>query len=225
VAPSGGGTLTARGPQWPRAVWRRAQRFAAHIDVQEADHRDRRAHHHAVPIWLRRIVLLEETSLLENLADDAARDVNRAVPDIVGIVRAGRKVDATRIGGVRRHFAEHERAVGRAQRTHAEAIEHVAVRKSPVAPRQEACEVGLEIFGREAVIGKNGTVPDQDSPVPEFWPFALSLGKMRLDFAAASFRERPGKRPHRKIERRDAVNDGRGHALPPPCGEGGTSGA
>src|SRR6516165_2618496 len=60
----------------PRAQW-----FAAHIDVQEADHRNRRAHHHAVPMWLRRIVLLDETSLLENLADDAASDVNRAVPD------------------------------------------------------------------------------------------------------------------------------------------------
>ena len=68
----------------PRAQW-----FAAHIDVQEADHRNRRAHHHAVPIRICGIVFLGKTGLLENFADDAASDIDRAVADVVGIGRAG----------------------------------------------------------------------------------------------------------------------------------------
>src|SRR4029077_16961018 len=49
--------------------------------------------------------------------------------------------------------------------------------------------------------------------VPEFRPLALSLCKMHLYFGAPRLRERPGKRSHREIERRDAVDDGRGHAV------------
>ena len=66
-----------------------AQRLAAHVDVQEADHRNRCAHHHAVPMRLRGVILLGETGLLENFADDAASDIDRAVADVVGIGRAG----------------------------------------------------------------------------------------------------------------------------------------
>ena len=100
---------------------------------------------------LARVVAGRKTGLLLELARDAAGYVDRAAPDVVEIGRAGRKIDAPGIGGVLAHFAEHEGAVGAAQRAHPEAVEHVPVRKAPVAPGQEAGEIGLEIAGAEAV--------------------------------------------------------------------------
>src|SRR6201981_1632194 len=67
----------------------------------------------------------------------------------------------------------------------------------------------------EAAFGKFRIAPDQHAAVPEFRPLALSLCKMHLYFGAPRLRERPGKRSHREIERRDAVDDGRGHTPRP----------
>ena len=54
-----------------------------------------------------------------------------------------RKIPAPRVGGVRPHDAEQERAVAAAQRAHREAVDRVGVGKVPVAPGEEAREVGL----------------------------------------------------------------------------------
>jgi hypothetical protein len=59
----------------------------------------------------RHIVRLNEAGFLENLADDAAGDVNPAAADVVKIGRAGRKIDSPGIGGMRRHLAQQECAV------------------------------------------------------------------------------------------------------------------
>ena len=75
--------------------------------------------------------------------------------------------------GVLAHLAEHEGAVGAAQRAHAEAVEHGLVGKAPVAPGQEAREISLEIAGAETVACKHRVAPEQDAAVPHRRPFAL----------------------------------------------------
>ena len=94
------------------------------------------------------IIRRRQAGFLLDFAGDAARYIDRAVADIVEIGRARRKIDAPGIGGMLAHFAQHEGAVGATQRAHAKTVEHVLVRKTPVAPGQETGEIGLEIARR-----------------------------------------------------------------------------
>src|SRR5712671_3102397 len=89
------------------------------------------------------------------------------------------------------HFAQHERAVAAAQRAHPEAVEHAAVRKAPVAPGQEACEIGVEIAGAEAIPGEDRIARQQNAPIPDFRFLALLDREMRLDLGAPLVGERP----------------------------------
>ena len=129
----------------------------------------------------------------------------RAAPDIVEIGRAGGKVDAPGVGGVRAHLAEHEGAVGGTQRAHAKAVEHVAVGKAPVAPGEEARKIRLEIIGAEAITGKARIARQQHPAVPQLRLLALRVGKMRRYLGAPRLGERPGPRRHPQIERGDAM--------------------
>jgi len=112
--------------------------------------------------------------------------------------------------GIRRvaaHFAEYERAVGAAQRAHPEAVEHAPVRKTPIAPRQEAREIALEIVGAEAIPGKSRIARQQNAPIPESRFLTLLDRKMRVDVGAPLVGERPRPGVETQIERRDAMND------------------
>src|SRR6202171_4564297 len=97
------------------------------------------------------------------------------------VSRSRWKVDAPGICGMLAHFAQHECAVGAAQRAHPEAVEHALVGKTPIAPRQEACEIDVGISGAEAVAGENRVARQQDAPVPDFRLLALLDGEMRID--------------------------------------------
>src|SRR5215207_5955757 len=92
-----------------------------------------------------------QPGLFLEFARDAARYVDRAVPDVVEIGRSGREIDTPGVRRVLAHLAEHEGAVGAAERAHAEAVEHAWVRKAPVAPSQKTCEIGFEIAGAAAI--------------------------------------------------------------------------
>src|SRR5205823_7426821 len=77
------------------------------------------------------------------------------------------EIDAAGIRGMLAHFAKEKNAIGATQRPHAEAVEYRWVRKAPVAPCQEAREIGIEIAGAEALCGEYGIAPEQDAAVPE----------------------------------------------------------
>ena len=188
-----------------------AQRLARHVDMQYPHHRDRHAGADAIPMGFGAVVRSGKAGFLLDLAGDAAFDVEPIAADVIEIGRAGGEIDATGVRGMLAHLAEHKRAVAAAQRAHAEAVEHAAVRKAPVAPGQEAGEIGLEIVGAETPGGKHRMAAEQNMAVPELRPLALLGREMRVDLGAPSSRERPRLRTHLEIERRDAMNDRSGH--------------
>ena len=114
------------------------------------------------------------------------------------------------------HFAQHERAVGAAQRAHAEAVEHAPVRKAPVAPCQEISEIGIEITGAEAIPGEVRVAPQQNPPIPDFRFLALLHREMRIDVGAPLVGEWPRPRTDIQIERGDAMNRDWQHRPTPP---------
>ena len=188
-----------------------AQRLARHVDMQQPHHRDRHAGADAIPMGFGAVVRGGEAGFFLDLAGDAAFDVEPVAADVIAIGRARGEIDATGVRGMLAHLAEHKRAVAAAQRAHAEAVEHAAVRKAPVPPGQEAREIGLEIIGAETPGGEHRIAAEQNTAVPELRPLALLGGEMRVDLGAPSVRERPRLRTHLEIERRDAMNDRRGH--------------
>src|SRR6185437_5775627 len=139
--------------------------------------------------------------LFLDLAGDAAFDVEPVAADVIAIGRAGGEIDATGVRGVLAHLAEHERAVAAAQRAHAEAVEHAAVRKAPVPPGQEAREIGLEIIRAETPGGEHRIAAEQNMAVPELRPLALLGREMGVDLGAPLVRERPRLWTHPEIER------------------------
>src|SRR5579863_1668453 len=187
------------------------KRLACQFDLKYPNHRNRWPSKYAAPVRVHGVIGRIEAGFLGDLTHDTAGKIEPAVPDIVGIGRAGRKIDAARIRGVRAHFAEQERAVGRAQRAHAKAVENGRVGKVPIAPRQKIRKIRLEEIGAEVIAGMNCVAAKQDAAVPEFRLLALLGGKMRVDLAATLGRERPGKRPDLQIKRRDAMNLGWDH--------------
>src|SRR5262249_50310772 len=112
-----------------------------------------------------------------------------------------------RIRGARGHLAQHESAVGSAQRAHAEAIEDLAVRKTPVAPGEEACEIGFEIAQRQPPAGEVGVAAEQHAAVPEAGLLMLLRGEMRVDLGASFMLERPRPLFQFQVERGDAVDE------------------
>src|SRR4051812_10757645 len=107
---------------------------------------------------------------------------------------------------MRAHLAEHEGAVAAAERAHAEAVEHARIGKAPVAPRDEAGKIGLEIAGAEPIVGEYRIASEQHAAIPQRRPFAPQLRKMRVDLRAAFVGERPCPWLDREIERADAMN-------------------
>src|SRR5262249_34923291 len=85
--------------------------------------------------------------------------------------------------------------------------EHVVVRKPPVAPGEEACEIGLEIARGEPKSLECGIASEQHAAVPDVRLLALPLGKMRRYLGAPGSRERPVVGLDLQIERRDAADD------------------
>src|SRR6202035_293923 len=180
------------------------QLLACYIDVQYPDHRNRAACDDAVPMRGRAIVRRPQSGFLLDFAGSAAGDVDLTMADIVEVGRSRRKIDATRIRGVPAHFAEDEGAVAGAQRAHSESVEHASVGKAPVAPGQEACEIGLEIRRRETLPVENGIARQQDAAVPDRL-FARLDGEMRLDLGLPRLRKRPRFWLKSQIERGDAM--------------------
>src|SRR5213078_2138171 len=91
--------------------------------------------------------------------DRNSRPGDYAVPMSAGPIVRG-------IQGMLAHFAEEKNAIGATQRAHPETVEYRWVRKAPVAPCQEAREIGIEIAGAEALCGEYGIAPEQDAAVP-----------------------------------------------------------
>src|ERR1700722_15337812 len=108
-----------------------------------------------------------KTGFLQDFAGDAAGNIHRVPADIVEVGCSRRKIDAACVRGVLTYFAEDECAVGATQRAHPEAVEDSRVRKTPVAPRQETGEIGLEIAGVEALASEDRIAPQQDTAVPD----------------------------------------------------------
>src|SRR5260221_104377 len=145
----------------------------------------------------------------------AACYVAGAAAEVGEVGRARRKIDTPGIRGMLAHFAQYERAVGTAQRAHSEAVEHAPIRKAPVAPCQEACEIGVEIAGAEAVASENRIACQQNPPIPDFRFLALLDREMRLDLSSPLFGERPRPRAYVQIKSVDAMNRDRQHRPPP----------
>src|ERR1700756_634090 len=129
-----------------------------------------------------------KSGLLLDLADDAAGNIEPAANDIVEIGRAGGKIDAPRVGGVRPHLAKHESAVRTAQRTHAKAVEDFVIRTPPIAPGEETGEIGFEIMCRKMRAVEQRPAAEQDAAVPQFRFLALLFGKKRPDLLPAGLR-------------------------------------
>src|SRR5882757_68086 len=180
-----------------------------HIDPQHADHRKRRSGIDAVPMRLALIFSGRKAGLFLEFARDAARNIERAVPDVVEVGRSGGKIDAPRVRRMLAHLAEHKRAVGAKKRAHAKTVEHGRIGKTPVAPGQKTCKISFEIAGAQAVTCKHRVAPEQDAAVKQRRPFALLVGKMRIDLGAARFGKRPHPRFDNEVEHTDAMNDQR----------------
>src|SRR3954452_14348900 len=184
----------------------RAQRFPGKIDIQDPDDRNSRPGDHAVPMPAGPIVRRSQTGFLLDLASDTAGDVDRAAADVVEVGRSRWEIDAAGIRGMLAHFAKEKNAIGATQRPHAEAVEYRWVRKAPVAPCQEAREIGIEIAGAEALCGEYGIAPEQDAAVPDRL-LALFGSEMRCDLGAPLVGERPTPSLEGEVERPDAMND------------------
>src|SRR5689334_19219801 len=109
------------------------------------------------------------------------------------------------------HFAKEKNAIGATQRAHPEAVEYAWVGKAPVAPCQEAREIGIEIAGAEALCSEYRIAPQQDAAVPDRL-VALFGGEMRCDLRAPFIGKRPSPGLETQIERADAMNDRKRHA-------------
>src|SRR5258708_27188508 len=103
-----------------------------------------------MPIRLAAIFGRSQPGFLLEFARDATCDIDRTATDVVEVGRTGWEIDAPRVRGVLSHFAKRKRVVAGKQRPHTKAVEHVLVGKTPVAPRQEHGEIGLEIALRYA---------------------------------------------------------------------------
>ena len=117
--------------------------------LQKLHLRNARPRQHRGPARLRLEICGREPGLLGDLAHDVAREVYARPVNIVEVGEPGGEIDAPRIGGMRAHDAQDERAVAAAQGTHGEAVLDVAVGRIPVPPSQQARIVGLEIGAAE----------------------------------------------------------------------------
>src|ERR1700751_3551204 len=191
----------------------RTHLLTRHVQLKRPHQRNRWAGHDAVPMRRGAIVGGRQPRLLLDLAHHAAGDIEPVTADIVQIGRAGRKINAAGVGGVRRHLAEHEGAIRAAQRAHAEAVEDLAIRTTPIAPGEETGEIGLEITRGKMRAFERKRATEQDAAIPEVRLFALLFGKMRRDLVAARLHKRPGPGRYGKVQRLDAVNRRRRHAV------------
>src|SRR6185437_17088776 len=185
----------------------RFQRIARHADIEDADDRNRSADHHAIPMRFGDVIGRGQAGFLLKLSLDAAGDVEDITSDIVRIGCARREIDAARTRSVLGHLAEHKSTVDGAQRAHAEAVEDLAVGKAPIAPGEEACEIGFEIAGCQPPAREVGVAAEQYAAVPDLGLLAPHLGKMRVDLGAPFSFERPRPLFDLQVKRRDAVDD------------------
>src|SRR5437667_312369 len=100
---------------------------------------------HAEPAFLGDEIGGREPRLLGEFAPQVAGEIDAFADNIAGIGRSSRKVDFAGIHRVRAHDAEQESAVAAAQRGGRKAVLHAGVRKTPVAPSDEAGEIGFKI--------------------------------------------------------------------------------
>src|SRR3954451_5278862 len=137
-----------------------------------------------MPMRAGAIVRCREAGFLLDLPSNTARDINRAPADVVKIRRPRRKVNPAGIRGMLTHFAEDEHAVGTPQRTPPESVEDGPVRATPVAPRQETCEISVKVGCAEAFGGELRIAAEQNTAVPNRLLALLNGGK-RLGLGAA----------------------------------------
>jgi hypothetical protein len=105
---------------------------------------------------------------------------------------------------MRVHDSKQKTTVGCAQSAQRHAMLHRGIGKSPVAPCDEAREVGLEIPAAEDVSLDRVMVKEQHAPVPQRGLGPLQLTEVTGDIGAAFVGERPRPRRKRKLEPPDA---------------------
>ena len=159
------------------------------------------------------IVCGGQAGFLFSLACNAAGNIDHAIAKVIEVWCARWKIDPSRIGRMRGHFAQRERAIAAAQCAHSEAVKHSLVRKAPVAPGQKARKIRLEIIGAIAAVLENRVTSQQHAPVPQPRFLGLPGCKMRSDIGAPLIREWPGPRAVFQIELRNPMNGNRRHRL------------
>ena len=103
----------------------------------------------------------------------------------------GRKIDSSRIRGVCAHHTENEAAVAAAQRSHGKTVLYAWVRQIPLAPRQHAGEIGLEIRPMKHRSPDGMPVQHQHAAVPERRVRPPQRVEMRRNLVPPLVRERP----------------------------------
>ncbi len=154
-----------------------------------------------------------DAGFLQEFAQRASLEIDAAGEDVLGIGRAGGKVDRAGVGGVRGHFAEQEGAVGADERGHREAVADLRVGKAEIAPGEKGGVVGLEIVAaqdRRAVGARlEGVAGEQQhAAVVE----ARLGGEARAPMRGDSLRFGLGERPRPRREAADRVRRLRGCA-------------
>ena len=170
--------------------------------LHDLHQRDALAERRRGPSGLRRDVGERQAGFLGQFADHAALEVDRVADDVGRIRRAGREIDLAGGRGVRAHLAQQKRAVRRAQRRHREAVAHRGVGKAPVAPGDEAREVGFEIRAGQHAVGDVTAPHHQHAAVPHLRLVCAQPDEMRVDLGAPRDRERPVARLVTQVEPR-----------------------
>ena len=174
--------------------------------------RDARTREHRGPARLRLEIVRRKTGLLADLAHDVAGEINPRAGDIAQVRQAGREIDHARIRGMRAHDPEQERAVAAAQRAHAKAILDAAVREAPMAPGQQAGEIGFEIGAVEHRPSDGMVVQHQHPAVPKRRVRLPQRVEMSVDLGAPLGRKRPRPRRQGELEPLDRHDGDLGHA-------------
>ena len=143
-------------------------------------------------------------------AQRAGGEVDLAVEDVVRVGRAGGKIGRAGVGGVGRHLAEQEGAVGADQRRHRKGVGDRRVGKTEVAPGEEGGEIGLEIFAAERRSSRAGAdrVASQQQHAAIVEPRLPGDARAPVvgDARRLGLGERPRARGEAEVERVDREN-------------------
>jgi len=188
-----------------------AQRRCRLRRAQHSHHGDASLVEDRMPPRLGTNRLGRKPGLLRKLAQHAALEIDAFADHVVGIRRAADEIHFSGVGGVAGHDAEHEGAVGGAQRTHREAIAHALVGKAPVAPCQKAGEIGFQICAAEHAVGDGERLQQQNPAVPQFGLAAPQFREIAIDLVPTLGRKRPRRPGEPQLEPLDRNESDVGH--------------